>query len=91
MEMPRQIPCFLIPIGHLTHAGAHELQFSNFYRVDINFVIKVADFGLSENVDPSRDYFRQNSKDEVKLPVKWLAPESLNDGKFSEKTDVVML
>ena len=25
----------------------------------------------------------------VKLPVKWLAPECLSDGKFSEKTDVV--
>ena len=27
----------------------------------------------------------------MKLPVKWMAVESLNDGVFSEKTDVVRL
>ena len=52
-------------------------------------MIKVADFGLSESVDISKDYFRQGQDDAVKLPIKWLAPESINDRVFSEKSDVV--
>ena len=58
-------------------------------RIDINFVIKVADFGLSESIDTTKEYFRQDQEGIVKLPVKWLAPESVNDGVFSEKSDVV--
>ena len=57
-------------------------------------MIKVADFGLTEDVYAS-NYFRQTRPVEggdgasVKLPVKWMALESLNDGIFTEKTDVV--
>ena len=58
------------------------------YRIDANYIIKVADFGLSESTY-SKNYFRQGQDTAVKLPVKWMAPESLNDGVFSEKTDVV--
>jgi serine/threonine protein kinase len=51
-------------------------------------VIKITDFGLTEDVFMS-NYFRQGStKELVKLPVKWMAPESLSDGHFSEKSDV---
>ena len=62
-------------------------------RIDENFVIKVSDFGLSEDVY-ARNYFRQGKLgeeggDQVKLPVRWMALESLNDGVFTEKTDVV--
>ena len=58
-------------------------------RIDTNFVIKVADFGLAESVDSSKNYFRQDQESAIKLPVKWLAPESFNNGVFSEKSDVV--
>ena len=60
------------------------------YRIDTHFRIKITDFGLSEDVF-ERNYFRQdNSSGEVvKLPIKWMAPESLNDRHFSEKSDVV--
>ena len=53
-------------------------------------MIKVADFGLTEDVY-ARNYFRQiktgeKGGDQVKLPAKWMALESLNDGVFTEKT-----
>ena len=52
-------------------------------------MIKVSDFGLTEDIY-SRNYYRQGREDGVvKLPVKWMSPESLNDGVFTEKTDVV--
>ena len=58
-------------------------------RIDAHFQIRISDFGLSEDVFV-KNYFRQGSAgEEVKLPVKWMAPESLSDGHFSEKSDVV--
>ena len=58
-------------------------------RVDLHDVIKVSDFGLTEDIY-ARNYYRQGREDGVvKLPVKWMSPESLNDGVFTEKTDVV--
>ena len=61
-------------------------------RLDLNNVIKVANFGLSEDIY-AKNYYRQEAaqgeEGSVKLPVKWMALESLNDGVFSEKTDVV--
>ena len=59
------------------------------YRIDSSFLIKITDFGLCEDIYV-RNYFRQGHVGgAVKLPVKWMAPESLSDGHFSEKSDVV--
>ena len=68
----------------------YHLHFSSvFTRIDSHLIIKITDFGLSEDVFV-RNYFRQGTSEEVvKLPVKWMAPESLSDGHFSEKSDVV--
>ena len=78
-------------------ASSHNLRCPTnpFCRIDKDFVIKVADFGLSEDIY-ARNYFRQGKQGEdreapVKLPLRWMAVESLNDGVFSEKTDVVRL
>ena len=57
-------------------------------RLDSDGCVKVADFGLSEDVYTT-GYFRQSKDAAVKLPFKWMAPESLMDGIFNEKTDVV--
>lgn len=54
--------------------------------VDINKVVKVADFGLSRDLF-SRDYYRvDNGK--TPLPVRWMAPESLESSVFTTKSDV---
>ena len=45
-----------------------------FLRIDSHFQIKVADFGLSKDIF-LRNYYREG--DGTKLPVKWMAPESL--------------
>ena len=55
----------------------------------MGFVIKVADFGLSVTMDTTKEYFRQNQFEAIKLPIKWMAIESIKDGIFSEKSDVV--
>ena len=48
--------------------------------------VLVGDFGLARDVY-STEYYRSGGN--VKLPVKWMSPETLNDGISNEKTDVV--
>ena len=49
--------------------------------------MKVGDFGLTEDMY-NRGYMREDSKT-VKIPYKWMSPESLEDALFSELSDVV--
>ena len=49
--------------------------------------MKVGDFGLAEDMY-ARGYVREDSKT-VKFPYKWMPPESLEDGLFSQQSDVV--
>lgn len=54
--------------------------------LDENLVVKVADFGLSRDIY-ERDYYSSDNK-KAKLPVKWMAIESLEKSVYSIKTDV---
>ena len=54
--------------------------------VHSGLVCKVADFGLSRPVDPvTRKYIITKA---MKLPVKWLAMESMKAQTFSIETDI---
>ena len=76
---------FSTSIGH-SPSLSHTLSI---LRIDGDGLIKVADFGLAVEEDNSKGYFRQDKRDGVRLPFKWMAPESLQDGVFTTKTDVV--
>ncbi|XP_061187116.1 hepatocyte growth factor receptor-like [Saccostrea echinata] len=53
--------------------------------IDKDFAVKVADFGLSRDIYSKEYYSCENRQ---KLPVKWMAPESLEQGRYSSKSDV---
>lgn len=54
--------------------------------LDDNLTVKVADFGLSRDIY-ERDYYSSDNK-KTKLPVKWMAIESLEKCIYNTKTDV---
>ena len=58
-------------------------------RLDYSGCIKVGDFGLAEDIY-STGYVREDNKT-VKIPYKWMPPESFEDGLFSELSDVVSI
>uniref|UniRef100_A0A674N7B4 receptor protein-tyrosine kinase n=1 Tax=Takifugu rubripes TaxID=31033 RepID=A0A674N7B4_TAKRU len=55
--------------------------------LDESYTVKVADFGLARDVY-DKEYYSVHNKSGVKLPVKWMALESLQTHKFTSKSDV---
>ena len=54
-------------------------------------VIKVADFGLTEDMYGT-NYYRQHHGEagsDEKVPIRWMAPESIMNDMYTEKSDVV--
>ncbi|KNC84469.1 TK protein kinase [Sphaeroforma arctica JP610] len=49
-------------------------------------VVKITDFGLSRSVQEDSDYYKMNS--DGKVPIPWMAPETLKEFKFTEASDV---
>ena len=58
----------------------------NLGRLNENMSGGVADFGLSKKIY-NGDYYRQGRI--AKMPVKWIAIESLADRVYTSKSDVV--
>lgn len=53
--------------------------------VSDDYVMKIADFGLARDIH-SQDYYRKTT--DGRLPVKWMAPESLFDKVYDTQSDV---
>ena len=83
----------------ITTSTHHRTKFTNFLlvvltfmlhcRIDANGLIKVADFGLAEDIYVANYYRWKKGDTNMKLPVRWMSPESTRDGMFTEKSDVV--
>ena len=60
-------------------------------RIDCDGVIKVADFGLTEDMYGTNYYRhdRSEGRNDEKLPIRWMAPESIETNLYNENTDVV--
>jgi hypothetical protein len=54
--------------------------------VSDNLGVKVADFGLSRDVEVDRDYYVMTS--DSPIPLKWTSPEAIKDKKYSAASDV---
>lgn len=72
--------CYLAELGliHRDIAARNVLVASD-------WTCKLADFGMSRSMEED-SYYVQG--DRGKIPIRWSSPEVLEDGKFSEKSDV---
>ncbi|XP_003738579.1 uncharacterized protein LOC100897666 [Galendromus occidentalis] len=50
--------------------------------------VKISDFGLSRALGVGKDYYQTNFSQNLKLPIAWCAPESINFLKFTSASDV---
>ncbi|XP_061188661.1 tyrosine-protein kinase receptor-like [Saccostrea echinata] len=48
-------------------------------------VVKIADFGMARDVTMTQYYVKEGT---CKVPVRWMSPESMLNGRFSSKTDI---
>ncbi|CAJ0951636.1 unnamed protein product, partial [Mesorhabditis belari] len=51
-----------------------------------DFAMKISDFGLSRNTSSSKDYYRKRGNG--RLPIKWMAPEALEEHMYTTESDV---
>lgn len=77
-----------ICVAHSYRASLEETFIPFIFRLDENFTVKVADFGMARDIYDKEYYSIQDHK-RARLPVKWMAIESLQTQKFTTKSDVV--
>ncbi|XP_062620819.1 protein sevenless-like isoform X2 [Saccostrea cucullata] len=54
-------------------------------RHESQVVVKIADFGMARDVTMTQYYVKEGT---CKVPVRWMSPESMLNGRFSSKTDI---
>lgn len=52
---------------------------------DEQFIVKMADFGMAKDVYES-DYYRKKGG---LIPIRWMAPEAITDGRLTDSRSVV--
>ena len=57
-----------------------------FSRLSEKKIVNIADFGMARFTN-EKEYYRQRSN--IPVPIKWMAPESVLQKVYSEKSDVV--
>ena len=83
--------CMSVHISQYTYIFMHAHDFvififlQHYNKVGDKFKAKLSDFGLARGVHEN-DYYKVTSA--TKLPVKWMAPESLLFKRFSSASDV---
>lgn len=80
--------CLRVRVSFLVvgEQSGHPIPLPNLGRLNENMSVCVADFGLSKKIY-NGDYYRQGRI--AKMPVKWIAIESLADRVYTSKSDVV--
>ena len=68
---------------HLLTPNSIDLACRNCLLTD-TFQVKISDFGMSKDVG-DMEYYRMTHHGDMALPVRWMAPECLMDGKFDSK------